>query len=1353
MADHDGAATPARRGRGPLSDSDDDMGEPTMRDVDMEDSEEEPEDIDEETEADRGFIADDDEDDDAPARMPAADDDRDVRKRRKKRKKVVEEEELDDDDLDLVEENTGLKVKESRNFKRLKKRKDREEEEDYGYQRRAPNNDVANIFDDVPEDYDLPEDDFIVDDEVPEEEQVYRKAQERERNRSRYYQTDQVVSEQALDDMHAIFGDGTEYDWAIELQDRDRRPVDDDYVRDQDQQDIKLTDVFEPSEVVEKMLTDKDEEVRVTDIPERMQELGIRRADPAQLDESVDWCTQAVLRSRRLADDDPHGAVAIREAVQTVLNLLRQEFLEVPFILYHRRDYFRPALNDEELWLIADADEEHRSFFQKRRALFSKYERLQYEDPAFLDAFYTIRTLRHIADLSDYLNFKHAKRLAQVLQTEQAAAGHRQPVKSDPNDVFRTESVDYLIHLFCLPEPLLVENLRARTQLHIAPSPYTTLSEEMARATPSGVDVKRFQAALIKYLASTLFHNPEVRLFYATEFEASATISVIPTDVGKKEIDAAHPFYYFKYVANKPIATLQNAQFLDYLEAEAKGLVTLDISFAQQHLVSSRLSNAWVTSSTDEWNACRIQILKATETMLFEHATATLREELLRRAQSYVARECSSKLLEAVMVAPAMSTRPDDRDRDNFLPQYARVLALCLVQQHRSYKVFGAVVDSRGEMLDVYTDEFNLPELAKTIGRYDPERIVVGLCTNFYAFRLVQAVKEVAQGYNLPVDVLSDNVALAYQESAAAIKEFPDHSVPVRHCIGLARQRQDPAHVAAALFPKDVLKVQLHRQQAQIPEELLLQHLERTMVKCVMVMGVDINEAFDCPHYSHTLQFVAGLGPRKASGLYNKMLTVGHLTSRQNLILSKCMGRRVFMNSASFIRITIGFVDDRTGDPLDDTRIHPEDYALGRKMVADALDVDEVDDRDPNVLSKRIRDMWARRRQHVLDELRLEAYADMLLQEMNLKKFETLHIIKEELKSPYKEQRPPLHHPGPEELLEKVLGSRPQENVLVKATVTQVRDKIVRLRLPNGMDAIMWPRCVSQDRDFRDAIKQGQEIEGVVMQVDMERVCLTLSMLPQDMQIAREPSQYSNTIDQYFDRDRARKDDELQRARERAEQLFAATTNPAAATGPVMIKHPLFKPFNAQQATTYLAKRNPGEAVIRFSSRGEGRLTISWHVVQGIVQHLEVVQDAYSKQYRIENARSSGSGVAHGYGHQHVADVYYDDLDEILFRYVEACSTQVAKVTKHRKYVGGPRDDLERKLTRDIKADPNVVAYGICPNPEFPGWFYLLYLHQLGRPSELGFKVVPRGFVFLGREYHDVEDVINAFKNSFRQMR
>ena len=56
-----------------------------------------------------------------------------------------------------------------------------------------------------------------------------------------------------------------------------------------------------------------------------------------------------------------------------------------------------------------------------------------------------------------------------------------------------------------------------------------------------------------------------------------------------------------------------------------------------------------------------------------------------------------------------------------------------------------------------------------------------------------------------------------------------------------------------------------------MPREKLLTAVERVLVDVVNKVGVDINRAVTDPYYQHLLQFVAGLGPRKAQMLVKKI--------------------------------------------------------------------------------------------------------------------------------------------------------------------------------------------------------------------------------------------------------------------------------------------------------------------------------------------------------------------------------------------------------------------------------------------------------------------------------------------------
>jgi transcription elongation factor SPT6 len=81
-----------------------------------------------------------------------------------------------------------------------------------------------------------------------------------------------------------------------------------------------------------------------------------------------------------------------------------------------------------------------------------------------------------------------------------------------------------------------------------------------------------------------------------------------------------------------------------------------------------------------------------------------------------------------------------------------------------------------------------------------------------------------------------------------------------------------------------------------------------------------------------TLQFVAGLGPRKAEEIRRTLQMVGRALTRDDLYSTiRAMDEKVFTNSAGFIRVRgIGQTssDLRHSEPLDNTRIHPEWYQV-----------------------------------------------------------------------------------------------------------------------------------------------------------------------------------------------------------------------------------------------------------------------------------------------------------------------------------------------------------------------------------------------------------------------------------------
>lgn len=77
-------------------------------------------------------------------------------------------------------------------------------------------------------------------------------------------------------------------------------------------------------------------------------------------------------------------------------------------------------------------------------------------------------------------------------------------------------------------------------------------------------------------------------------------------------------------------------------------------------------------------------------------------------------------------------------------------------------------------------------------------------------------------------------------------------------------------------------------------------------------VGVDVNAVVANTYSSNLLQFVCGLGPRKAAALIKLLKqTNQRLENRTQLVTACHMGPKVFINCAGFIKIDTNSLGDR----------------------------------------------------------------------------------------------------------------------------------------------------------------------------------------------------------------------------------------------------------------------------------------------------------------------------------------------------------------------------------------------------------------------------------------------------------
>jgi transcription elongation factor SPT6 len=314
-------------------------------------------------------------------------------------------------------------------------------------------------------------------------------------------------------------------------------------------------------------------------------------------------------------------------------------------------------------------------------------------------------------------------------------------------------------------------------------------------------------------------------------------------------------------------------------------------------------------------------------------------------------------------------------------------------------------------------------------------------------------------------------------------QELKDYSCNVRKAVGLARYLQDPLMLWAATFEnRAVLSLNIHPLQNHLGEEERYAMLERMMVTAVNQVSVDLTAAMMSEWKQATLQFVAGLGPRKARALLRSLTQAGAVESRQTVEMD--LGPVVFTNCAAFIRVQ-PFGHNEDYDPLDATRIHPESYSFPRQMALDALELEGTSDDAKRLAVERAMEEW-----HHVDELDLEVYASELEKRGEGLKLSTLQDIKRELRQPAEEVRRTYTEPTAAEQFILLTHETPdtlKEGKILQVRVTSVQPTKVCVALDTGLRGVINKEDLSDragETGFRlsSKVSQGMIVTARVLQ-------------------------------------------------------------------------------------------------------------------------------------------------------------------------------------------------------------------------------------------------------------------------------
>ncbi|KAL8831302.1 MAG: hypothetical protein Q9170_005360 [Blastenia crenularia] len=1386
-------------------------------------SEEEDDDDDEEAAAAirKDFIVEDDEEPEERERRR--------RERKKRRREEREEEEagLDEEDLDLIGEANPDFERRTTNEPKLKRLKrghkedrdgprpkgvdnifdsEEEDEVDYRNQRQPHRTDPRNLQDEFA---DFIEEDFDDRDGAPDDDDA-----DVARPTGRAYtgiKDATGLDEAALEDMKEAFGEGDEYDWALNIQDQEEEdgqrvidPADPDAIA----KGLELKDVFEPSQLAEKLLTDEDNEIRAIDVPERFQLARKPYKDlvltAEQFKEEGIWISDDIWKRKSM---DPALKEPFGKAVAKVLEFMVVDEYEVPFIIQHRKDYIihsertpvtpdpsnpsapefaisaEKLLTNSELWRIFDLDLKFRALIEKRNALSDTYKKLQdmadFEDPVFEEMLPKATTMEELQDVQDYLHFQHASRLADLAAVNASSTSngtHRRPGSSKALfERIRNSRVYSLVRAFGITADAFAQNAlkEGRRQYTEEPTerPDDLADSEAIMDPPDYSTGAQCLRAAKAMFAEEIFLSPKMRKVMRAGYYEDGVIECFRTDKGLRRIDEHHPYYDFKYLRNQQVPDIarQPDLFLRMIRAEEEGLVEIKIRMQNAGSFKKRLYGEIESDNfseiADAWNRERREVLDLALLKLEKLTARGVKENLKIECEDQVASRCREEFSKKLDQAPY-------KPRGMQLGTIPRVLAISNgAGAFGREAVVWAWVEEDGRVLEngKFTDLFlgdpdrgqedgaDVKALVKVIERRKPD--VIGL-SGFSAdtrklYKLLEEIIErkdlrgaeyededgTERTDKLDLIVVNDEVARLYQTSQRATLEHPGFAPLTRYCVGLAKYLQSPLKEYAALS-KDIISITMDPAQSYVPQEKIFKFLETALVDIVNLVGVEINDAVSDWYSANLLPYTSGLGPRKAQQLLKVInLNGGNVATRAELVGDAdqqrvgAVGPRVWANCASFLYIDFDS-SDQEADYLDNTRVHPEDYDLGRKMAADALELDEEDidaETTENGAGAIVRKLVRDDQQEKVNDLILEEYAEQLENNFNQRKRATLETIRAELLSPYEELREKFTLLSSEEIFTQFTGETRDtlyEGMIVPVSIKRVGEDFIEARMDCGIEGTVPATEISNRPDIppRQLFQQFQTVQAKVMYLNRKTLAAGFSLREDDL---RNPTK----------REHDRMPGDWDDAQERADKESMKEKNDVSGRTQRVVKHPLFKPFNSAQAQEFLGSQARGDVVIRPSSKGVDHLAITWKVSDNIYQHIDVLELDKSSQF------SSGGTLKIG------GKWSFSDLDELIVTHVKAMAKKVDDMMLHEKYQNGSKAETERWLSTYTEANPKRSVYAFCIDPKHPGYFNLCF--KAGQHAQLQswpVKVVPNAFELKGNPYTDMRALCNGFKLMFSNM-
>jgi len=551
--------------------------------------------------------------------------------------------------------------------------------------------------------------------------------------------------------------------------------------------------------------------------------------------------------------------------IQNTVQLLQQD-CTIPFISRYRKDQ-TGNLDEVQIEQIAKLQKEFEGIVKRKEAILKSIEEQNALTP---DLDKKIKHCFDIQELEDYyLPFKKKKKTKADVARENGLEPLAKIIMAQHND-----AIDFIASKY--------------------------LNDKISNEDEA---LQGARDIIAEWINENTFVRKQLRSF----FQKKATIITKVVKTKKEDQDAQKFQHYFDW--SEPLTKTPSHRLLAMLRAEKEGFVKMKIEV--DHDVALEIIDTVILKNNNDTTP-HLQL--AIEDSFKRLLNPAISNEVLQEAKTKA--DANSIQVFATNLGQLLLAPPLGQKRILAIDPGFRSGCKVVCLDESGHLLYNETIFPHAPQNEI---ALAMKKIKSMVNAYKIDAIAIG---NGTASRETEYfIKKIAFEKPIQVYIVSEAGASVYSASKIARDEFPNFDVTVRGSVSIGRRLSDPLAELVKIDPK---AIGVGQYQHDVDQTKLKEELDKTVVRCVNSVGININTAS-----KHLLSYVSGIGEKLAENIVQYRTENGPFEDRNQLKKVPRLGDKAYQQGVAFIRIV------NAKNPLDNSAVHPEAYPIVEKMAKD----------------------------------------------------------------------------------------------------------------------------------------------------------------------------------------------------------------------------------------------------------------------------------------------------------------------------------------------------------------------------------------------------------------------------------